>query len=128
MADFIRQPLGRASILWQGERMVFTEEQYRLWHTRWAFDAANAHWYPLQTMLQAENDGWLLLVQGQTLKTHALRGAFTWPLPDVILYEQTAHYTGHLFQKTPKGDLVLRAVFSGNGFQEYTATSRLPAP
>jgi hypothetical protein len=128
MADFIRQPLGRVSVLWQGERTVFTEEQYRLWHTRWAFDVANSHWYPLQTILQAENDGWLLLVQGQTLKTHALRGTLPWPLPDVLLYEQTAQYTGHLFQKTAGGHLVLRAVLSGHGFKEYTATSRLPSP
>jgi hypothetical protein len=128
MAGLIRQPLGRASVLWRGARTVFTQEQYRLWHTRWAFDAANTHWYPLQTMLQAENDGWLLLVQWQTLKTHALRGDLPSPLPDVLLYEQTAQYTGHLFQKTAVGHLVLRAVLSGNGFTEYTATNRLPAP
>jgi hypothetical protein len=128
MMDFIRQPLGRARVAWQGERTVFTKEQYRLWHTRWAFDAANAHWYPLQTRLQARNDDWLLLVQWQTLKTHALRGDLPWPLPDVIIYEQTALYTGHLFQKTAEGGLVLRAVFRGHGFKEYTATSRLPSP
>jgi hypothetical protein len=78
-------------------------------------------------MLLAENDGWLLLVQWQTLKNHALRGDLPSPLSDVLLYEQTAQYTGHLFQKTVAGHLVLQAVLSGNGFTEYTATNRLLA-
>jgi hypothetical protein len=124
MGDVIRQPVGEARIEFQGEITRFTTDHYHLRHLRWAFDAEHRQWYPLHTLLHAENGTRRLLLHLQTIDTQPLRGDLPWPLADMILYEQTAHYDGQLWEKTAEGPWVLLVAFSGHGFKEYTAKSR----
>ncbi len=124
LGDIVNQPEGVASVEFRGERTVFTKDQYHLKHTRWAFDAENGHWYPIQTTLRAENDTRRLLLRLQAIHTHPLRGDQPFPLPDVIVYEQTAHYEGELWGKNAEGEWVVLASLNGDGFKEYTTRSR----
>ncbi|MBI3950619.1 MAG: hypothetical protein HY314_09210 [Acidobacteria bacterium] len=121
MGDFIDKPVGVASIDFQGRRTVFTKDQYELTHTRWTFDSDNRKRYPLETTLRAENDTRRLILTMQAIVTHPLRGDLPLPLPDAIIYEQTARYEGQLWEKNTEGQWVLSASFDGNGFKEYTA-------
>jgi hypothetical protein len=120
----IRQPVGGARIEFHGERTSFTKDQYQLRHIHWSFDAENRQWNPLQTLLHAENDTRRLLIHLQTIDTQPLRGDLPGPLADMIVYEQTAHYEGQLWEKTTEGQWVVLVAFSGNGFKEYTAKSQ----
>jgi hypothetical protein len=121
MGDFINKQVGVMSLDAHGERTVFTKDQYQLIHTSWAFDAENEKNYPTETTLQAENQTKRLTLRMQAIKTHPLRGDLPLPLPDVIIYEQTAHFEGELLEKNSAGDWLPVASFSGTGFKEYTA-------
>jgi hypothetical protein len=121
LGDFIDKPVGVASIDFHGRRTIFTKEQYQLEHTRWAFDAENRKRYPVETMLHAENDTRRLILTLHAIDTHPLRGDLPFPLPDAIIYEQTAHYDGQLWEKNSQGQWVLAASIDGHGFKEYTA-------
>jgi len=121
MGDFIDKPIGVASIESQGERTVFTKTQYQLTHTRWAFDSRNRIRYPVETALRAENETRRLILTMQAIDTHPLRGDLPLPLPDAIIYEQTARYEGQLWEKNGAGEWVLSASIRGDGFKEYTA-------
>jgi predicted secreted hydrolase len=121
MGDFIDKPVGAASIEFQGERTVFTKDQYQLTHTQWAFDAENRRRYPIETTLVAENDTRRLVLTLRAIKTDPLRGDLPFPLPDAIIYEQTARYEGQLLERNTTGEWVLSASISGHGFKEYTA-------
>jgi hypothetical protein len=124
IGDVMRQPGGSATMEVHGERTSFTKDQLHLRHLRWAFDAEHRHWYPLHTLLHAEHDTRRLLVHLQTIETQPLRGDLPWPLADLVIYEQTAHVDGQLWEKTAEGPWVLLVAFSGQGFKEYTAKSR----
>ncbi len=121
MGDFIGKPTGLVSIDVQGQRTTFTKDQYWLLHTRWAFDATNGKWYPVETLLFAWKETSLLFLTLRAILTHPLRGDAPFPFPDPIIYEQTAEYHGWLWQKDRDGTWELAAPFSGNGFKEYTA-------
>jgi hypothetical protein len=124
IGDVMRQPVGSATVEVHGERTHFIKEQWHLSHLRWAFDAENRRWYPLQTLLHAEHETRRLLVHLQTIETQPLQGDLPWPLADLVVYEQTAHVEGELWEKTAEGQWVLQVAFSGYGFKEYTAKSR----
>lgn len=121
MGDFINQPAGVASIEFQGDRTVFTKEQYQLTHTRWAFDVENRKRYPTETRLRADNGTRRLALTLRAIRTHPLRGHLPFPLPDVIIYEQTAQCEGQLWEKNAAGEWVLLVSFDGDGFKEYAA-------
>ena len=124
LGDFINQPVGVATLELQGERTVFTKDQYQLSHTRWAFDVENRVRYPIETTLRAESETRLLVLNMQAIETHPLRGDLPRPMPDALIYEQTARYDGQLWEKNAQGEWVVSASFTGNGFKEYTATKR----
>ncbi|KON30916.1 hypothetical protein AC480_00080 [miscellaneous Crenarchaeota group archaeon SMTZ1-55] len=57
----------------------------------------------------------------KTHETEALRVKTPPPLPYVIIYEQTAHHVGLLWEKNSHGKWELLVSFSGDGFKEYTS-------
>lgn len=124
IGDFIGRPVGVASIDVQGRRSIFTKKDYELTHTRWAFDTINRKQYPIETAFRAENETTRLELTMQVIHTYALRGRLPFPLPEPIIYEQTARYTGQLWQKNGAGEWEPLISFSGNGFKEYTAKTR----
>lgn len=121
LGDFQGQPTGLASIDAAGERTVFTKEQYAFIHTRWAFDRAERVWYPTESLLVADDGRRRLRIAMTVVDTVALRGDLAFPLPDVIVFEQTARYEGWLWTKSPAGKWLLETAFRGEGFKEYTA-------
>lgn len=121
IGDFIRRPAGVMSIEFQCNRTIFSKNQYHLIHTRWALDRENCKLFPVRTWLYAENKTRRLLLGMKTHETEALRVKTPPPLPDVIIYEQTAHYVGLLWEKNSHGKWELLVSFSGDGFKEYTS-------
>src|SRR5262245_3096768 len=94
VGDFIGKPLGVVGLDVDGERTVFTRDQSSLVHTRWAWDGVNRLFYPVESILNADNGVLRLQVTLRALRTEPLRGDLPAPLRDVILYEQTALYSG----------------------------------
>ena len=121
LGDFIGGPAGLASIEIQGQRTVFTKDQYQFVHTRWAFDTETRQWYPVQSQFRAQNAQIEVQLTMDVISTDPLRGPLPFPLPDVIIYEQTSRYTGTVQQI---GTRLAPLTFQGNGFKEYTATKR----
>jgi hypothetical protein len=124
LGDFIGGPAGLASLEVQGERTVFTKDQYRLVHTRWAYDRADRQPYPVESQFFAENATTRLRLTLSVTATDVLRGGYPPPLPLALIYEQTAEYTGRLWRKDPSGAWQLATSFQGGGFKEYTAKTR----
>jgi hypothetical protein len=121
IGDFIGKPIGVVSLDLDGERTVFTRDQYSLVHTRWAWDPVNALFYPVDSKLTADNGSLRVQVTLHAIATDPLRGDLPAPLKDLIIYEQTARYSGWVWDRTPDGARRLRALLTGTGFKEYTA-------
>jgi hypothetical protein len=121
LGDFIGKPVGFASIDFQGRRTVFNKGQYELAHTRWGFDPRNHKRYPIETTLRAEDENRRLILTIEAIDTHPLRGDLPLPLPDALIYEQTARYDGQLWEKNAQGQWLLLTSIGGYGFKEYTA-------
>jgi len=126
LGDFIGGPAGIASVEVGGARTVFTKDQYRLVHTRWAYDAADLHPYPIESQFFAENATTRLQLTMSVTATDVLRGGYPPPLPQALIYEQPAQYSGRLWQKDGTGEWSLTTL-SSSGFKEYTAKTR-PQP
>lgn len=124
LGDFIGRPVGVASLEFEGERTVFTKDQYRLVHTRWAYDAANHQPYPVESRFVAENATTRLGLTLRVTATEVLSGGYPAPLPVALIYEQPAEYTGQLWRKGPGGAWRLVTTIEGGGFKEYTAKTR----
>jgi hypothetical protein len=125
LGDFIGQPVGIASLDVQGRRTVFTKDQYRLVHTRWAYDGEDRQPYPVETLFVAEDPTTRLILTLRATATDTLRGEAPIPLPFpppvAVIYEQTAEYDGWFQQKDPSGNWLPPVSFGGGGFKEYTA-------
>lgn len=122
IGDFRNRPVGVVSIEVDGQRTVFEKNDYHLYHTRWTFDPKYRKWFPSVTWLVAENKKKRLIVRIQTLAAEALMSPLEMPclLPDVVLYEQTASYTGRLWDKKHQGAWEVSVKFHGKGFKEYS--------
>lgn len=125
LGDFIGGPVGLASLDVGGEHTVFTKDQYRLVHTRWAYDEVNRRPYPVESHFLAENAATRLALTLRVTATDVLRGGYPAPLPVALVYEQTAEYTGRLWRKGSDGLWRLTTSFQGSGFKEYTAKTRV---
>jgi len=123
LGDFIGGSAGVASIELLGERTTFAKNQYSLIHTKWALDAENQKWYPIESVFSANNGSVKLVLSMHVLNTEPLRGNLPFPFPDVIIYEQTATYQG-LVVNSSNNARVLSFPFQGFGFKEYTAKTR----
>ncbi len=121
MGDFIGRPTGAVSVDFDGRRTVFTKGQYWLLHTRWGLDGRNGVWYPTETLLVAGDDTRRVFATIRTIATEPLRAGLPAPIPDVIVYEQTARYDGMLWEKDQTGQWVASTPLRGDGFKEYTA-------
>jgi len=121
MGDFVNKSAGVVGIEFQGNRIVFSKEEYRLIHTQWGFDEENRKPFPTMTWLYAENDTARLLLRMESQETEGLRTEVPFPLPGVIVYEQTAEYEGWLWDRNSDGTWQFLVSFHGNGFKEYTA-------
>jgi hypothetical protein len=124
LGDFIAGPAGLASIEMQGERTVFTKSQYKLVHTKWTFDAENQKWYPVESVFSASNGTVSILLNLSVSRTEPLRGRLPFPLPDVVIYEQTTAYDGLVFRNAGDGKKAISLLLHGSGFKEYTAKTR----
>ncbi len=121
MGDFILNPAGVLSIDLEGERVVFNKLQYSVLHTRWGFDWQNHKFYPNRTVIRANNGTTRLSMTLDTLVNEALILDMPVPLlPTVIIYEQTSHNYGTIWQRDPGDTWEERRVFDGYGFKEYT--------
>ncbi len=121
MGDFIGRPAGTLGVDFQDQHMVFTKDQYRLLHTRWALDPGSLLLYPIQSVLVAQNDSFALLAVMNVVRTDPLRADLPFPLPDVLVFEQVSNYQGLLWRKNSTGQWLLQTSFQGGGFKEYTA-------
>ena len=124
LGDFRGEAAGLASVDAGGERTVFTKEQYTFVHTQWAFDPGERVWYPTESLLVADDGRRRLRVTATVVDTVPLRGDLTFPLPDVIIFEQTARFEGGLWTRSPDGQWLFETAFRGEGFTEYTAKHR----
>jgi len=120
MGDFIGKPAGMVRVDLDGERTVFSKEQYALTHTRWAWDRVNGGFYPIASTLVAENEAHRLEIDLRALDTAPLRGDLPAPFRDLLIYEQTARYEGRLLTRDSSGAWVVALQFVGRGFKEYT--------
>ena len=122
LGDFRNSPVGVASIEFAGQRTVFEKDEYGLFHTKWGFDPDWGKWYPRVTWLLAENEEKRLIVRIQTLAWETLTLPLRIPpvLPEMILYEQTASYSGWLWDKNHRGSWDSVVKFHGSGFKEYS--------
>jgi hypothetical protein len=147
VGDFIGKPIGIVSLDVDGARTVFTHDQYTLVHMRWARDLVNGLFYPVESLLTADNGSLRVQVTLHVLETAPLRGDLPAPLKDLIIYEQTARYSGTVWERVSAGDAGdagnaagdaattataeaaaagpgawrQRALLAGTGFKEYTA-------
>ena len=121
MGDFIGRKAGVVSVDFGGRRTVFGKGHYWLLHTRWTQDRGSGVWYPTETLLVAGDDTRWLWATIRAIATAPLVSDLPAPLPDVIVYEQTARYDGMLWEKDQQGQWVAATPLRGNGFKEYTA-------
>ncbi|MBI4469202.1 MAG: hypothetical protein HY650_07775, partial [Acidobacteria bacterium] len=122
LGDFIGKKVGVISLDFHGERVVFTGSEYQLTHDSWENDAGNRQRYPQNSSVTAERQDRRLTFRMKAIKTHPLRGDLPFPLPAVIIYEQTALFDGEVSKKNESGEWVVVERFSGPGFKEYTAS------
>ena len=116
LGDFIGNPNGRAAVDIAGQRTVFTASQYKLVHTKWAYDAQNKTSYPVESIFTADNGDVHLSVTMDVQKTDPLPA-----FPGLIIYEQAAHFTGSVTMSENGSETKIN--FEGNGFKEYTAAA-----
>jgi hypothetical protein len=127
VGDFIGSPQGLLALDLDGVRTVFTPDQYRFRNTRWKWDPANGIYYPRESRLTADNGSLRLEVKIRAWQTVPLRADLPWPLKDLIVYEQTARFSGRVLKWKPpedpatgEGEWVVSAYIGGLGFKEWT--------
>jgi len=118
LGDFPNKPGGVASIDVNGQRYVFQNGQYTLTHTAWAYDPVHNINYPTQSVFQANNGTAALALAMNVQSTDPLSAPLPPSVPNAIIYEQTASYTGSV---SINGSTTS---FAGNGFKEYTALTQ----
>jgi hypothetical protein len=129
IGDFPNRPAGVVSVESFGERTVFAEGEYRLIHGGWSYDPGNQLWFPTATLLYAATDDRALVVSMNAIETVPVRPPPQLPLPLVpVIYEQTADYTGWLWEKDDGGAWRLTRTFHGRGFKEYTGVTAVQTP
>jgi hypothetical protein len=123
---FIGKKIGLLALTLDGERTVFTPEQYSFVNTRWQWDDVNKLYYPRESRLTADNGSLRLEIKMRAWQTVPLRGDLPWPLRDLIVYEQTARFQGRVWKFNPpvepetEGTWSVNALIGGLGFKEWT--------
>jgi len=118
LGDFIGNPNGKAAIDIKGHKVVFPASQYKLVHTKWAYDTQNKIYYPIQSLFIANNGTIQVSVTMDTVKTDPLP-----VFPGQVIYEQTTHFSGVVITHDDDNrDSEVR--FLGIGFKEYTAATK----
>lgn len=120
LGDFIGNPNGRAAIEVSGRRTVFLADQYKLVHTKWAYDTQNKTFYPTESIFTADNGVVRAYVKMDVVKTDPLP-----VFPGQVIYEQPSRFTGSVTEQESGGSKYERK-FEGNGFKEYTAITNQP--
>jgi hypothetical protein len=115
LGDFPNKPGGIASISVNGRREIFQSGQYWLFHRAWAYDGTHNAYYPTQSVFLANNGKAWVTLEMSVQRTDPLSAPLPPWVPNAIIYEQTAAYSG---QVSIDG---VTSSFSGNGFKEYTA-------
>jgi hypothetical protein len=123
VGDFRNSPVGVVGIEYAGQRTVFQKNEYSLFHTQWELDPAKRKWFPRVSWLLAENQEKRLIVRIRTLASETLGLPIELPeiLPEMVLFEQTAFYSGQLWDKNDRGTWDSVVKFHGSGFKEYSA-------
>lgn len=117
LGDFIGNPNGRAAIDIKGHRVVFPASQYKLVHTKWAYDSLNKTYYPIQSVFTGDNGSIHVSVTMDTVKTDPLP-----VFPGQVIYEQTTHFNGVVTAPDDE-NREAEIKFEGSGFKEYTAAT-----
>jgi hypothetical protein len=94
LGDFPNKPGGFASIDVDGNRYIFQNSQYTLTHTEWAYDAVHQVYYPIQSVFQADNGTAQIALTMNVLETDPLAVPLPPGVPNEVVYEQTANFTG----------------------------------
>ena len=124
IGDFMSNATGVVSVESFGQRTVFEKDQYRLVHGAWKYDAVNELWFPDTTLVLAQTEDLVLVVSISATDTVPVLPPPQLPLPLVpVIYEQTADYTGWLWEKDQAGEWRLARTFRGPGFKEYTGVT-----
>lgn len=116
LGDFIDNPNGRAAINVRGRRIVFDASQYKLIHTKWAYDNQNQASFPTESVFTADNGTVRVSVTMDVVKTDPLP-----VFPGQVIYEQPTHFTGVV--TGIGGDFENEIKLEGEGFKEYTAVT-----
>ncbi|HSU32686.1 MAG TPA: hypothetical protein VLJ11_15760 [Bryobacteraceae bacterium] len=93
LGDFIGDPSGRASLDLWGKRVVFSANEYKLVHTKWAFDPATNLPYPTQSVFTAQKDDLTVRIVMDVQKSAPLTAG---PPPALVIFEQPTHFEGEI--------------------------------
>ncbi len=106
---------------YDGDATIFEKSQYVIFRSRWQYDSEHQQLYPERLTIFAHNRGEnkLLFVTIESIKTAPIYKEAPKPSPSIIIYEQTAHFSGALYEKGRYGWSRLVSL-DGNGFAEYT--------
>lgn len=120
LGDIRHHPSGVATIDLHGNRTNFSKGQYKLVHTRWELDEVNKIHYPIRSWLFAKSEEKFLVIRMNARATQPLPGGPPGHPLIPVIYEQTAHYRGWLWNFSGI-NWVLESSFKGDGFREYNA-------
>jgi hypothetical protein len=123
LGDFIGNPNGKASVDIRGRRFVFNTTEYKLVHTKWAYDSQNNTFYPTESIFNADNGLVHVFVRIDVTKTDPLA-----VFPGQIIYEQPSHFRGRVTVQDRTDGPPFEIEFKGNGFREYTAVTHPAQP
>jgi hypothetical protein len=123
LGDFIGNPNGKASVDIRGRRFVFNTTEYKLVHTKWAYDSQNNTFYPTESIFNADNGLVHVFVRIDVTKTDPLA-----VFPGQIIYEQPSHFRGGVTVQDRTDGPPFEIEFKGNGFREYTAATHPAQP
>jgi hypothetical protein len=116
LGDFPGKPAGFVSVEVNGQRAIFANNQYTLAHTQWAYDSQNGISYPTQSVFQGNNGSAQISLVMDVHQSDPISSGLKPPAANLVLYEQTAHFTG---QVSVSGSSPIS--FAGDGFKEYSA-------
>jgi len=121
VGDIYNRDVGEIRVEYDGDATIFEKSQYLISRSRWQYDSEHQQFYPERLTIFAHNtdENKLLFVTIESSKTAPIYKEAPKPSPNIIIYEQTAHFSGALYEKGRHGWSRLVS-FDGDGFAEYT--------
>ena len=121
IGDVYNRNVGGIRVEYNGDATIFEKDQYVIFRSQWQYDSVNQTSYPGKLTIFAFNgdEDKLLLVTIESIEVAPIYKEAPKPFPNGIIYEQTAHFSGKLYEKKRYGWSKLVS-FNGSGFTEYT--------